>query len=52
MITSLVELIDELERLYPNRLPSTLRDFDERQLFIDMGKQEVIRVVKKLVGKD
>lgn len=51
MIGSVGELLDKLEEIYPNRLPS-LRDYDEKALLVNIGHQEVISVIRRLIGKD
>jgi len=50
---NLVELLDTLEQMYPDRLPSSLNEYrGEKEMLVAIGQQEVIRVIRKLIGKD
>lgn len=42
------QLLDELERVFPDKLPS-FRDYSPERVLKNIGNQEVITVIKKLM---
>ncbi len=51
---NLVDLLDELERLFPNRLPRVTRDnpFNPDEVIRSIGSQDVISYIRRCVQGD
>lgn len=42
------QLLDELERIFPDKLP-TFKDYSPERVLKNIGNQEVITVIKRLL---
>ena len=42
------QLVDELERIFPDKLP-TFKDYSPERVLKNIGNQEVITVIKRLL---
>ncbi len=45
---SVRELLERLEQVFPNKLPS-FRDYSPERVLKDIGNQEVITVIKRIM---